>query len=156
VTSILINKSSEGGKFFWNIGAKVGLGSPNRPADAQLVQFGYFCMLRDPRNASKLSVDEKDAFAKVSLGAACSGREDDVLVRAIRAHEASRGGTQDGFVSELGQGHIQYSGAGGKHLMILVALNSCMRQIMGGIYPRVDQHPECPGALKSLAQGFFT
>ena len=104
----LIAATQSGNKFFYNIDAKVGARAPNRGVDVQLVQFGYFAMLRSPKNAITLSAAERDAFSKIVLGKLCTGAEDDPLVRAIRAHEASRGGTQDGLVSELRPGHIGY------------------------------------------------
>ena len=125
----LIAATQSGNKFFYNIEAKVGARAPNRGADVQLVQFGYFAMLRSPKNAITLSAAERDAFSKIVLGKLCTGAEDDPLVRAIRAHETSRGGTQDGLVSELRPGHIGYVDPTGRHSLVLVALNNSMRDL---------------------------
>jgi hypothetical protein len=144
-----------GKRFFYNIEAKVGVRSPNRELDVQLVQFGYFAMLRSPKNATTLSAAERDTFSKIVLGTACNGTENDPLVRAIRAHEASRGGTQDGFVSELKPGHISYKDTKGPHTLVLVPLNNSMRDIMGGRYPRIDLHDSCPKKLKDFVKGLF-
>ncbi len=152
----LIGLTGRGNKFFYNIDAKVGARAPNRATDVQLVQFGYFAMLRSPKNANSLSAAERDAFSKVVLGVPCNGTEIDPLVRAIRAHEASRGGTQDGLVSELKPGHITYTDTKGGVLgLVLVALNNSMRDLMGGRYPRIDLHESCPGDLKNFVKGLF-
>lgn len=82
----------------WNIDGKVGLSSPNKEDDVQFVQFGYFCMLS---KFPGLSAPEKTAFGAIVLGSRCTGVENDPLVLAIRAHQASRGGAQDGVVSPL-------------------------------------------------------
>jgi hypothetical protein len=102
-----------------------------------------------------LSAAEREAFAKVDPGKPCNGSENDPLVRAIRAHQASRGGTQDGVVTELKPGHISYTDKGGLHTLVLVALNNSMRDVMAGKYPRIDLHDSCPGDLKSFVQGLF-
>lgn len=151
----LVNRTPKGDRFFWNIDTKVGLRSPNQPLDVQLVQFGYFAVLRSPVNQGRLSPEETDAFSKIALGTPCSGQEDDPLVRAIRAHEASRGGTQDGVVSPLSQGHVIYSDAQGQHALILVALNNSMKDILGDQYPRIDKHDQCPADLKALVGSYF-
>jgi hypothetical protein len=151
----LIASGPKGSKFFWNIDAKVGVGAPNRATDVHLVQFGYFAMLRSPKNVHSLSAAERDAFGKIALGKPCNGTENDPLVRAIRAHEASRGGTQDGVVSELKPGHIVYTDGAGKHSLVLVALNNSMRDLMAGRYPRIDLNESCPGDLKNFVKGLF-
>lgn len=155
MTSPLINKDARGIKFFWNIGAKVGAKAPNKLVDVQLVQLGYHCMVRSPVNAGRLTSAEAEAFANIKPGPGCTGAEGDPLVRAIRAHEASRGGTQDGFVSQLAQGHIAYVSTSGKLALILVALNNSIKDILGDKYPRIDLHPACPGDLKAVAEACF-
>ncbi|MFO1087064.1 MAG: hypothetical protein U1E21_21120 [Reyranellaceae bacterium] len=151
----LIASTQSGNKFFYNIDAKVGAHAPNRVNDVQLVQFGYFAMLRSPKNANSLSAAERDAFGKIVLGSPCNGTDADPLVRAIRAHQASRGGTQDGLVSELKPGHIAYTDRTGFHTLILVALNNSMRDVMAGRFPRIDLHESCPAGLKAFVKGLF-
>ena len=146
---------ASGKRFFYNIDAKVGVRSPNRELDVHLVQFGYFAMLRSPKNANTLSAAERDAFGKIVVGTPCNGTENDPLVRAIRAHEASRGGTQDGLVSELKPGHIGYTDSKGPHSLVLVALNNSMRDLMAGQYPRIDLNGSCPAKLKAFVKGLF-
>ena len=155
MVQIFIAPVPSGKRFFYNIDAKVGVRAPNRELDVQLVQFGYFAMLRSPKNANALSTAERDTFSKIVLGTACNGTENDPLVRAIRAHEASRGGTQDGLVSELKPGHIGYTDTKGPHSLVLVPLNNSMRDVMGGRYPRIDLHDACPAKLKNFVKGLF-
>ncbi|MFO1161957.1 MAG: hypothetical protein U1E60_24175 [Reyranellaceae bacterium] len=152
----LIASTPRGNKFFYNINAKVGARAVNRGIDVQLVQFGYFAMLRSPKNVGTLSVAERDAFSNINLGMPCDGTEMDPLVRSIRAHQASRGGTQDGLVTELKPGHISYSDATGLHTLMLVALNNSMRDLMEGRYPRIDLHDSCPADLKKFVTELFT
>jgi len=76
----LIAATQSGNKFFYNIDAKVGARAPNRGVDVQLVQFGYFAMLRSPKNAITSSAAERDAFSKIVLGKLCTGAEDDPLL----------------------------------------------------------------------------
>jgi len=145
----------KGDKFFWNIDAKVGAMAPNRGIDVQLVQVGYRAMLKTPANTGKLSAAEIDAISKIRPGAICTGREDDPLVRAIRAHEQRRGGPQDGVVSPLGQNHIGYFDGTEMQAMILLALNNSLKDVLGNGYPHIDQYSECPLELKNLALTMF-
>jgi hypothetical protein len=156
MASGLIAATPKGNKFFWNIDAKVGVNAPNRSVDVQLVQLGYRAVFKSPFNAGRLTPAEVDAYINIQPGAICSGREDDPLVQAIRAHEQSRGGTQDGVVSPLGQGHIVYTDAAGPHALILVALNNSLKDMLGDAYPHIEKHPECPGELRSLAELMFS
>jgi hypothetical protein len=156
MTFAFVNRTGKGDKFFWNIDAKVGANAANKLLDVQLIQLGYVAMLASPANKGKLSQAEVDAFSKIKPGANCTGREDDLLVRAIRAHEASRGGAQDGVVSPLGQGHISYTDASGPHTLILLALNNSLRDVLGDSYPRIDLHADCPTDLKNLSRATFS
>src|SRR5262245_46832763 len=44
VMRIITARGGEDDFFFWNVSANVGVNSPNKPEDVQLVQFGYFAM----------------------------------------------------------------------------------------------------------------
>jgi hypothetical protein len=156
MVSGLIATSDKGSKFFWNIDAKVGVKAPNKSIDVQLVQLGYRAILKSPVNAGKLTAAEVDAYSKIKPGALCTGREDDPLVQAIRAHESSRGGTQDGVVTPLSQGHVVYTDAGVTRGLILVALNNSLKDVLGDTYPHIEKHAECPNDLKALAAAMFS
>jgi len=147
--------SSTPKKFWWNIDAKVGLNAPNNFFDVQLVQLGYVAILGSPINRGILTQAEIDAFSEITPGEGCTGREDDVLVQAIRAHEAQRGGTQDGCVSPLSQSHITYVAGGHQFAMILIAMNNSFRDILGNQFPRIDQMADCPGGLKQVVHSLF-
>jgi len=150
VQPILVDKGRGQMRHGWNIGANVGARSPNNDDDVQLVQFGYFCMSKHgdlPGNVNEL-------IAKVPLGSKCSGSENDPLVRVIRAHEAFRGGTQDGHVSALRDSNPGYIDASGQQLLILAALlNNMFDEIGGKQWPRIQDHPKCPTALKLKLNG---
>jgi hypothetical protein len=153
VVSPIISKTPK--RFWWNIDAKVGLNAPNNIFDVQLVQMGYVAILENPRNIGLMTKAEKDAFTEITPGEVCTGREDDVLVQAIRAHEAHRGGTQDGCVSPLSQSHLTYVAGGHEFTLILRAMNNSFRTILGDQFPRIDQLAECPGGLQQVVRLVF-
>jgi hypothetical protein len=144
VSAVLVKKPGVQ-KFFWNLDANVGLASPNKTDDVQLVQLAYSIRARrlDLHPASKA------AFAAVKVGAPCTGREDDPLVRAIRAHQRDRGGTQDGRVSTIRTTNGVYHDSGGEHSYMLTALINNIFDAMPDDFPRIDKHPSCPPALKA-------
>ena len=144
VSPILLT-SPKGQKFFWNIDANVGAISPNRTEDVQLVQLGYSIMA----NSATLSADLKAIFAKVQVGVQCTGKDDDPLVKAIRAHQAGRGGTQDGHVSVIKTTNGTYFDSSGGHTFMLTAIINNIFDAMPADFPRIDKHPSCPPALKA-------
>ena len=148
----IIVKSSGGPRFLFNLDANVGPGCPNRPDDVAFVQLGYYAVLRDPTNATKMSAADRSAFAKIVPGAAYTGSAEDPLTRAISVHETSRGGTRDGHVS-VARGSGFYDAA---HTFIVVALNNALRDTLKGDYPRIDKHPQCPAVLRSTVVKILT
>lgn len=134
----------------WNIERHVGVGAPNDPADVQLVQFGYLMMGRNPRLVK--TPEEMALFNAVKVGAPCTGREDDPLVKLIRHAQKRRGGTQDGKVSPIKTASGDYDST---HSYILTNLNAHSQSMMPKIYPRIDQHPECPFLLKNLIEASY-
>ncbi len=130
--------------FFWNIDANVGIGSPNRADDVQLVQLGYHCMSvgSDPHVTPQL----RTIFAAVVPGAPYSGSPSDPLSVAILAHQRARGGTQDGHVSVITSASGAYNST---NTFMLTALDVQIRRQMPNDYPRLDKHPKCPPALRS-------
>ena len=147
MVSPLILNGGNGPRVFLNISGNVGPGSPNRADDVQLVQLGYASMLLSPQAQGQLNQAERRAFAAVKPGVPYFGAADDPLTVSIRAHEASRGGAQDGLVS-VARG-ASYDG--GKHTFIIIALNNAIRDTMIQDFPRVDKHPQCPAALRVSA-----
>jgi hypothetical protein len=129
----------------WNIEANVGLSSPNKTLDVQLVQFGYLMMSINPKNV--LQDFEREALAGMKVGQPCNGTPSDPLVKVIIAHQRSRGGVQDGKVSVISTASGAYV-QGGKFTYILAALCNNMRQMAIVTYPRIDQHELCPFELK--------
>lgn len=47
--------------YWWTFSGNVGVASTNVPADVQLIQSGYLCMLKNPKNATSLSPAERAA-----------------------------------------------------------------------------------------------
>ena len=137
--------------FGWNIDANVGLASPNRKPDVELVQFGYFCLARNPRSTSTI----KEIAATVVPGAAYNGAPNDPLTLAILADQRARGGTQDGHISVMKGNTDGYMQATGRHGYILAFLNNNMRDVMQGLFPRIDRHTDCPTILAGLVKASF-
>ena len=137
--------------FSWNIEANVGLKSPNKKTDVELVQFGYFAFSVDPEASPKL----KPFAAKVIPGATYAGAPGDPLTVAIIEQQKFRGGTQDGHVSPM-HGKTQFYNAGdGPHSFMLTVLINNMRTLMGSDFPRIDKHPRCPAGLRASIKACF-
>ncbi len=143
VTPVVVG-SGDQRRFFWNVSANVGLASPNKVDDVQLVQLGYLCASYDTAYDAAL----RAIFAAVVPGAAYSGQENDLLTRAIRAHEKQRGGAQDGRVSVL-TALTTGSYDGGAHMFVIAGLNYHLRHQLLSAFPRLDQHPRCPAVLRA-------
>lgn len=127
-------------KFFWNIDAQVGPGCPNKTEDVHLVQLGYACGVLN----AAVSGAESEIFRRVTPGAAYTGAASDPLTIAIKLHQTSRGGTQDGRVSPIGP-----TGSYGPQSWMLIPLNNFIRnEINNGQWPRIDHHPKCTALLR--------
>lgn len=146
VSPILITKPT-GKRFYWNVDANVGVGSPNNDEDVQLVQFGYFLMARS--SSPEIQATDKAVYILVRPGDKCTGREDDPLVRAIRHQQSRRGGIQDGHVSVITTSSGVYPyGADSKSFMLISIVNNVFDATPND-FPRIDKHPRCPPLLKA-------
>ena len=143
VSPILIRKG-DASRFYWNIDANVGAGSPNRNDDVQLVQLAYAIMAARPDTPAS----DRAVYALVKPGFPCTGLEADPLVRAIRAHQARRGGTQDGHVSVIPASSGLYPYGTGVVGFMLIALVNNIFDDMPTNFPRLDKHKACPAALR--------
>ena len=128
-------------RFFWNLSANVGGRSPNQREDVQFVQFGYFAFANNAKFPPPPAL--RTIFGAVKPGAEYTGKEDDPLTLAIRAHEKARGGPQDGRVSAMTS--LSYDGI---RTFILVALNNNLVDLVPDDFPRLDQHKACPSRVK--------
>lgn len=126
----------------FTISKPVGPGCPNIADDVQLVQLGYHAMAINA--ATKPAM--KPFAAAVALGAAYSGAPNDPLTIAIREHQKSRGGTQDGFISVVRGANERYDA---KHGYQIIALVNLIFDMMPGDFPRLDKHRSCPPVLKA-------
>jgi len=140
---------STGRVYFMNLDSNVGISSPNLTEDVQLVQFGFLAM---SANASFPPAD-RAIYAAVVPGAGYNGSPTDPLTLAIKRHQASRGGTQDGHVSVM-TGNMVYGDATGKHTFQMVALMNNIRDFTAGLYPRIDRHARCPSVLAAKVRSF--
>ncbi len=136
-------------QFFWNLSCNVGLMSPNRIEDVQLVQLGYAVMADKPNEKPAL----RAMFKLVIPGAAYSANEADPLTKAILAHQADRGSTQDGHVSVISNLKTAHYGAE-KSFMLVGLVNSIMKS-QPDQFPRIDLHPKCPSALRATVKYFL-
>ena len=128
-------------KFYWNVEAHVGPGCRNNVEDVQLVQLAYACGVLN----AAVSYAESRIYRTVTPGAPYTGATNDPLTIAIKIHQKSRGGTQDGKVSPMGQ-----SGNYGQHSWMLIPLNDWIRnEITNGQWPRIDHHPKCTAVLRN-------
>jgi hypothetical protein len=141
VQPILINGPGKT-YFYWNIDANVGARSPNREDDVQLVQMGFLGVAKSPH---PYPPDVRSAAAAVTLGSACTGRDDDPLVRAIRAYQKLQGGVQDGHVSRVATATGSYAGGQSYNLIGLV---NQIYHLIPNDFPRLDKYPGCPPALQ--------
>lgn len=137
-------------RFFWNVDAKVGPSSPNKIEDVQLVQLGYHCASVGENTG--IPGELKAVFARVVPGAVYSGKLDDPLTIAIKAHQKFRGGTQDGVISVMNNANAVYDGI---HSWMIVALNNNIRDALGTNWPHLGRHPKCPAHLKAAAETVF-
>ena len=143
VSPILIRKG-DASRFYWNVDANVGAASANRNDDVQLVQLAYAIMATKPDTPP----GDKAVYALVRPGSPCTGLEADPLVRAIRAHQARRGGIQDGHVSVIAApGGVYPYGAGAVGFMLIALVNNIF-DAMPADFPRLDKHKGCPAALR--------
>lgn len=146
MVSAMLIKFRDGPKFSWNIDGDVGLGSANKTDDVQLVQLGYSVLAQSVRQPADL----RAVCAQVKPGAVCTGREDDPLVKAIRAHQATFVGTRDGRVSVVKTSNALYVDAGGPHAYLLLRLLNNVFDAQPGDFPRIDKLPACPAALRAV------
>jgi hypothetical protein len=138
-------------KFIWNTDANVGPGCPNKPEDVQLVQLGYACSANNPKNPA--SAEEKAAFGAVVPGASYTGAPNDPLTIAIKLHQKNRGGTQDGVVSSIKSNTGTYAAG---MTWIMIALNNNIADALGGSWPYLDKHPQCPKTLRDASLRVLT
>lgn len=143
VSPILMRKANAL-RFYWNIDANVGAGSPNHADDVQLVQMAYAIMATRPDTPPS----DKATYALVKPGMPCTGLEADPLVRAIRNHQARRGGAQDGHVSVITTNSGVYPHGDGAVAFMLVPLVNNIFDAMPADFPRLDKHRGCPPALR--------
>jgi hypothetical protein len=123
-----------GGRFLYNLDADAGKGSPKRRDDVELVRFGYFCI----KVSSKLQarIPPRMNTALESLQAQGPFLPD--LQVVIDAHQADRGGTQDGKVSVGKPQLTQDFNYDGTHSWTIFRLCMSMIDRLPNQYPRID------------------
>ncbi|MBR0696392.1 hypothetical protein [Bradyrhizobium lablabi] len=132
------------GSIMWNLSSEVGQGKRNNADDVELVRLGYFSMRKDPKAQTFLNQREKDALAKLRS----KGPFDQDLDECIRAHQASRGGTQDGFISVAKYTEANTGLYDHKNRWIIIVLNTNMLHMIPQ-YPRIDLSDDAGKDLSS-------
>jgi hypothetical protein len=135
----------------WNLSGDVGQGKRNQLDDVELVRLGYFSMKTDPKAQRFLTQRERTALAMLRS----EGAFDRDLDECIRAHEESRGGTQDGFVSVMRYTVANNASYDHKHKWIIVVLNNNMIDMIPE-YPRIDLSDNAGPALTKSVRGICT
>lgn len=132
---------------FWNLSSNVGMKSPNRTDDVQLVQLAYAVAAVD----AGWNADAREVFKRVVPGAPYNGADNDPLTLAIRAHQAFAGTSRDCHVSVVNNLQTgMYNSK--KHVFLMVPLVAGLSYAMPDYYPRLDKHPKCPPALASTVR----
>jgi len=136
-------------RFFWNVDGHVGPGCANRDEDVQLVQFGFFCMAKNPKGLVRFTAAEQAIVKSVVVGAKYSGGPSDPLTLAIRAHQRMRGGTQDGRVSPIQNLSGTYEG---HQTWMIVSLSNQILDANPGQWPMLHRMEKCPPALAEVSR----
>jgi hypothetical protein len=135
-----------GGFFRWNLTYNVGRNQPNALDDVELVRFGYACMARNPHFPPKAAVT--DVLSKMRL----AGPYGDDLQAVIDAHQADRGGTQDGAISVDRGTTFNHERYDSTHGWIIALLNNNMLDVIGDIYPRIDKSDFSGPAISAIVK----
>lgn len=141
-----------GSHFSWNLSKPVGFACPNQRDDVHLVQFAYKLMGKNA--AVPMPGDLRSLLGGLRVGVDCTGREDDQLVIAIRAHQRSRkaGGAQDGKVSVMAGSDEFYKE---DRAFIIALLNNNLFDAAPETYPRIDKIAGCPTTVQEAVRNCF-
>lgn len=132
------------GAFSWNVDSSVGKGGQNSiPADVCYVQWYYWLASRNPRTPPERQAIYRLVSPNGSFSGACSGRDDDPLVRAITAHQQAISHPYiDGKVS-VAHG----SGKLGHKAFFVLRLGARLADMFPDRWPRLDQIEYCPPSV---------
>ena len=144
-------RGASGEMVLWNVSAEVGRGKTNRADDVELARLGYFYANRNP------APSRHPAFRTALAAVKPTGGFADDLDACIRAHEAARGGPQDGYISVMkhASGQFQKFTFDHKHQWIVVHLNAELINHTK-VFPRIDLIPECGLSLKATVAKICT
>src|SRR5262245_47603110 len=117
------------GRFYWNVDANVGIGSPNKTEDVHLVQLAFVCKGSNPN--APTPPEDKAVYLAVVPGAPYSGNPNDPLSVAIKHLQKKRGGPQDGHVSKITPAGTYAA----EIAFMLVLLNNNVSDVLGGGWP---------------------
>ncbi len=132
---------------FFNIDSSVGQnGNNSSPEDVMLVQF--FIRVNAQRNTGNIDRNQLQRMLKVTVDGKCGPMTIDGI-RAVQEVRKTRlaATVVDGRVSPS-RGGYQY-GAG---VWTIVSLNSGFRSRYPEMWPRIQNHPNCPPLLKQAAE----
>ena len=130
-----------GPKFMWNLTNSVGKGGANTNlADVSFIQWYYTLAL----NFHMTEPPNKEVYRNVRITGHCNGTDRDPLVAAIIQQQRSMGHPSvDGKVSVVtGTGKL------GDKAFFLLRLEARFAIMFPNAWPRLDQIPSCPQAVK--------
>jgi hypothetical protein len=139
--------------FFWNLDGAVGEHGANKIDDVQLIQFYYQLYPRLTRGAPEPAVLAQVKAAAGTMDGRCSGRPDDPLCQAIRAHQQrNRLPIVDGRVS-VSQKDATFGPREQNFFMIIMMMTAISATF--DIYPRLDKIPGCPPLVRQKVLDVF-
>jgi hypothetical protein len=145
-------QSGSSSSFWFNLDAKVGTGRENKLEDVEFVRLGYALMGQAAAGQPRITPRFRQAVAEMAPAGAF-GPDLDLV---IRAHEADRGGAQDGCVSPMpAQAVAMAVSYDGSHAYIAAVLNHYMRLANPDLFPRLDQYPDCGPSLRARIPQIF-
>ena len=134
--------------FMWNLEASVGKGGQNSVmSDVAYLQWYYTLAADFPETPP----ERRQIYKQVSITGACSGRDDDPLVKAIIAQQrALNHPVIDGKASILpgAAGHVRL----GHNAFFVIRLGARFAAKFPQQWPRLDLMPGCPASVAEAVQ----
>jgi len=141
-------------RFFFNLDSNVGKGQPNKFDDVEFVRFSYLAM-RECNTSNPATLNYRLKMGSVLTNVRSTGEFGPDLDEAIRAHQAIRGGTQDGHISAVPASGALTMSYGPNQGWMMIALTNTIYDFMPDVFPRLDREPKCGPRLRESVQKIF-
>ncbi|MBN9061757.1 MAG: hypothetical protein J0H41_04855 [Rhizobiales bacterium] len=132
------------GAFTWNLDSSVGKGGQNSvAADVSYIQWYYWLAAKNPKTPPDRQAIYRLVNPTGSFTGACTGRDDDPLVRAIMAHQQALSHPYvDGRISVArGEGKL------GEKAFFILRLSARLADMFPDQWPRLDRIERCPPSV---------